>query len=160
MAAGAKTQGKPNPKIPKRKDPKKEAATASIITIPSYHRRPSSHESRPHADALQLKLKPTLGHLEPALRASAMCGTEYTSTPFSTLESLLTALCLTRPVLAACQRLTVNLPTYHRRRSGPQGGLATLNLVRAPQSLRAPSANRLSPSVPTPNFLLSAAGLS
>ncbi|KAK1454326.1 hypothetical protein CCUS01_10620, partial [Colletotrichum cuscutae] len=50
-------------------------------------------------------------------------------------------------------------PTYHRRRSGPQSGLATLNLVRAPPSLRAPSANRLSPSVSTLNFLLIAAGL-
>lgn len=35
----------------------------------------------------------------------------YTFTPLSALESLLTALCLTRPVLADCQRLTVNLPT-------------------------------------------------
>ncbi|EXF82780.1 hypothetical protein CFIO01_12454 [Colletotrichum fioriniae PJ7] len=34
-------------------------------------------------------------------------------------------------------------PTYRRRRSGPESGLAALDLVRAPQSLRAPSANRL-----------------
>ncbi|KAK1701288.1 hypothetical protein BDP55DRAFT_15938 [Colletotrichum godetiae] len=50
-------------------------------------------------------------------------------------------------------------PTYRRRRSGPESGLAISNLVRAPQSLRAPSANRLSPSVPTPNSPLIAAGL-
>ncbi|KAK1533684.1 hypothetical protein CPAR01_10392 [Colletotrichum paranaense] len=157
MAAGAKTQGSkqvdvspPPPTFSDiRKNPKIPEAR-----IPS--RKQPRYSSLEWAVAAQAQTNPW----SPRAGLASLCSVRYRAHLNSSLDSRVPSHGTVPHETCLGGLSTVDRePTYHRRRSGPQSGLATLNLVRAPQSLRAPSANRLSPSVPTLNFLLIAAGL-